>query len=168
MNTTIRETENSCRTTVLEWLRGDIVICPFKMCMIKKFVRVTEESSDNLEEYDQQVNAVSHFLSVWCSSSLSEKVHYCYTSITILLILIDTVTCSFFISDVVKNTLIRHYFQNQYKSLQFQELKGTDRGPGFSLVGGTRGSPHELYVPPHNSCVPLEIYIFFQSLHDKG
>ena len=26
---------------------------------------------------------------------------------------------------------------------------------GFSLVGEGLGDPHELYVPPHNSCVPL-------------
>ena len=35
-------------------------------------------------------------------------------------------------------------------------------GAGFSLVGGL-GGPHELYVPPHNSCVPP---IFVD--HDKN
>ena len=29
-----------------------------------------------------------------------------------------------------------------------------DVDPGFSPVRGTGGIPHELYVPPHNSCVP--------------
>ena len=51
---------------------------------------------------------------------------------------------------------VREFKQVESFTIRFVQSDDpiVDQNSGFPLVGGDWGTSHELYVPPHNSCVP--------------